>query len=212
MTNTVPSPDTCPQFISDADSEMEATVTLREDELVVLSNLLSNPLQAEMEPNETGLRSFRLNLFDRINEQFYAEESVEAGDSPRDALTVLEDSSDLYERKNADYGDSWRAVGEMLAVLLTHQGVEELTVPVTPEHLNSLGLFFRRGDKYTREFNGWFLTDEMQVEESIAETHQDDVPYGAMHTELAETMAAGADPDSTDGDAESHPWEKPTDD
>ena len=26
---------------------------------------------------------------------------------PRDALEVLADSADLYERKNADYGDSW---------------------------------------------------------------------------------------------------------
>ena len=29
---------------------------------------------------------------------------------PRDALEVLADSADLYERKNADYGDSWKLV------------------------------------------------------------------------------------------------------
>ena len=112
---------------------------------------------------------------------------------PREALEVLADSADLYERKNADYGDSWKLVGEILAMILQHQGMDKLTIPVTPEALNSLGLFFRRGDKFTREFNGWFGPGDLQVNESIAETHQDDVPYGAMHTELAEEQAARGD-------------------
>jgi hypothetical protein len=109
---------------------------------------------------------------------------------PRDALEVLADSADLYERKNADYGDSWKLVGELLATILQHQGMDELTIPVEANALNSLGLFFRRGDKFTREVNGWFAADELQVNESIAETHNDDVPYAAMHTELAEEAAA----------------------
>jgi len=120
------------------------------------------------------------------------EETDEGGG--REALEILADSADLYERKNEDYGDSWKLVGKILAMILEHQGVETLEIPVTPENLNSLGLFFRRGDKFCREFNGWFVLDHMNVDESIAETHQDDVPYGAMHTELAESVASEEDP------------------
>jgi hypothetical protein len=75
---------------------------------------------------------------------------------------------------------------------LRHQGVEELRVPVNEYTMNSIGLFTRRLDKMIREFNGWFALeegDEFQVNESIAETHQDDVPYAAMHTQLAEEYA-----------------------
>ncbi|WP_372611554.1 hypothetical protein [Halomonas sp.] len=107
----------------------------------------------------------------------------------RSALDVLEDSSSLYERKNADYGDAWRLVGKTMELWLQHQNVEELTIPANQHELNSFSLFTRRLDKMIREFNGWFVADGMEVEESIAETHQDDVPYAAMHTELAEQYA-----------------------
>ena len=107
----------------------------------------------------------------------------------RTATEVLEDSTDLYRRKNADYGDSWRLVGKTLALWLEHQGVEELTIPVNEYTMNSLGLFTRRLDKMIRTWNGWFVANEFQVAESIAETHTDDVPYAAMHTELAERYA-----------------------
>lgn len=128
---------------------------------------------------------------DDDSEQFISEEVVEAAKQgpPRGALDVLADSTDLYERKNADYGDSWQLVGKTMALWLDHQGVDELTIPTDAHTLNSFGLFTRRLDKMLREFNGWFVADEMQVSEAIAETHQDDVPYAAMHTQLAEEYA-----------------------
>lgn len=116
-------------------------------------------------------------------------------DRPRDwrtAVEIMTDSKDLYERKNADYGDSWKLTGKTMAMWLEHQGVDELQIPVNEYTMNSLGLFTRRLDKMIREFNGWFCLnqgDELQVDESIAETHEDDVPYAAMHTQLAEQYA-----------------------
>jgi hypothetical protein len=109
----------------------------------------------------------------------------------------MEQSRDLYERKNADYGDSWRLTGKTMAMWLQHQGRDELRIPATEYHLNALGLFTRRLDKIIREFNGWMIMqegDDFRVNESIVETHMDDVPYSAMHTQLAEEYA-NADPD-----------------
>lgn len=116
--------------------------------------------------------------------------TVTPDNDTRTAEQVMGDAQDLYRRKNADYGDSWRLTGETLALWLQHQGVEELTIPVNGHALNSLGLFTRRLDKMIREFNGWFVADELLVDEAVPETHEDDVPYAAMHTELAEEYAA----------------------
>lgn len=110
----------------------------------------------------------------------------------RSATEILSDSKELYERKNADYGDSWKLVGKTIAMWLDHQDIETLQIPVNKYTMNSLGLFTRRLDKMIREFNGWFCLEEgdsFQVNESIAETHEDDVPYAAMHTQLAEEYA-----------------------
>lgn len=116
---------------------------------------------------------------------------------PRSAVEIMRDSQDLYERKNADYGDSWKLAGKTLAMWLRHQGYDELRIPATEYHMNSLGLFTRRLDKMIREWNGWMCLeegDDFRVNESISETHNDDVPYGAMHTQLAEEYAR-ADPE-----------------
>jgi hypothetical protein len=111
-------------------------------------------------------------------------------DKPRDVAEIIGDSQDLYERKNEDYGDSWRAIGVMLEAYFEHQGADEITIPTDADHLNSFGLFFRRLDKISRELNGWFLTDDFEVDESIVETHTDDIPYSAMHAALAESVEA----------------------
>lgn len=128
-------------------------------------------------------------------------------DNPRSAVDIMEASQRLYERKNADYGDSWQLAGKTLALWLDHQGIEELRIPVNDYTMNSLGLFTRRLDKMIREFNGWFMLEEgeeLQVNESIVETHQDDVPYAAMHTQLAEEYAY-ADPEDLFGEPFSAP-------
>lgn len=121
--------------------------------------------------------------------EILSEEDIESA-MARDALRVLSDAEDLYRRKNADYGDSWKLTGKTMELWLRHQGVTELTIPANEHVLNSLGLFTRRLDKMIREFNGWFVADELLVNEKIAETHEDDVPYAAMHTELAEAYAS----------------------
>jgi hypothetical protein len=116
---------------------------------------------------------------------------------PRGAVEIMEDSKALYDRKNDDYGDSWKLAGKTMAMWLRHQGLDELRVPATAPHMNALGLFTRRLDKMIREFNGWMCLeegDDFRVDETIAETHMDDVPYGAMHAQLAEEYAR-ADPD-----------------
>jgi hypothetical protein len=124
---------------------------------------------------------------------------VDSEDDPRDrprdwrtAVEIMNDSKDLYERKNADYGDSWKLTGKTMAMWLEHQGVDELQIPVNEYTMNSLGLFTRRLDKMVRAFNGWFCMDEgdeLQVDENITETQKDQVPYAAMHTQLAEQYA-----------------------
>lgn len=111
----------------------------------------------------------------------------------RDALEIMEDSRNVYERKNADYGDSWKLTGKTLALWAEHNDMDEIRVPVEEGALISFGLFTRRLDKMIREFNGWFMMDEdeeFQVDESITETHGDDVPYSAMHTQIAEESNA----------------------
>jgi hypothetical protein len=116
-------------------------------------------------------------------------------DRPRDwrtATEILGDSRDLYERKNADYGDSWTLAGKTMAMWFQHQGMDEVRIPTNEFHMTSFQLFTRRLDKMIRTFNGWFIMDEgdeFQVDESIVETHQDEVPYAAMHTQLAEQYA-----------------------
>ena len=179
-----------PVEISEADSGHKELVELSEDELTVTQNLLS--VNSGRPTLQVGTKAFRDSLSERLADEFYNGRRVsdEITKTGRSAIEVLADSADLYERKNADYGDSWKLVGELLATILQHQGMDELTIPVEANALNSLGLFFRRGDKFTREVNGWFAADELQVNESIAETHNDDVPYAAMHTELAEEAAA----------------------
>lgn len=126
---------------------------------------------------------------DGDDNRLISEDAIEDA-TARDAVQVLGDATDLYKRKNADYGDSWRLTGATMALWLQHQGIEELTIPVNEYTMNSLGLFTRRLDKMIRAFNGWFATGEFQVAESIVETQEDQVPYAAMHTELAEQYAA----------------------
>lgn len=107
----------------------------------------------------------------------------------RTPIEVLDDSSQLYEDKNDDYGDSWKLVGKILALILEHQDIDTLEIAANPDHLNALGLYTRRLDKLIRSFNATFVADELQVDESVPETVGDQVPYAAMHTSLVEEMA-----------------------
>lgn len=111
----------------------------------------------------------------------------------RDAGEIMQESQELYDRKNADYGDSWRLAGKTMALWFEHQGMDEVRIPTNEYHMTAFQLFTRRLDKMIRTFNSWFMLeegDELQVSESTIETHEDEVPYAAMHTQLAEEYAA----------------------
>ena len=99
--------------------------------------------------------------------------------------TILEESKQLYEAKNDDYGDSWKLVGKIISLMLEEADEDELTIPNTPEHFIALSLYVRRLDKMIREFNGTFLKDDFEVDEDLSETTIDQVPYAAMATENA---------------------------
>jgi hypothetical protein len=120
-------------------------------------------------------------------------------DTTRTASEILEESSELYKKKNDDYGDSWRLVGKTMQLWLDHLGQDSLELSNEKE-LNSFGLFTRRLDKMVRAFNIWFCADKTRVNESVVETQEDEIPYAAMHTQLAEEYAAMDYSDFTDED------------
>jgi hypothetical protein len=111
-------------------------------------------------------------------------------DDPED---ILEAAKQLYSDKEEDYGESWRLTGEILSLIIEKQGKEEITIPSDPEYLIALGLYTRRLDKLVRSFNGTFIQDDLEVDETISETVKDQVPYSAMHTTIAQEMTGSSD-------------------
>jgi hypothetical protein len=97
----------------------------------------------------------------------------------KDPTQILRESADTYQEKNADYGQSWRAIGEILHGLTKGEPV----VLETPEDFVSFGLFTRRMDKIARSFNGEFLSDDLNFE-SISDSHADETAYAAIHASL----------------------------
>lgn len=90
---------------------------------------------------------------------------------------ILSEGGETYARKNSDYGDSWRKVGEILHNLADGETVELNSVE---DHI-SYGLFTRRLDKLARAYHGEFIADEMNFE-SIVDSHEDEMTYAAMHS------------------------------
>lgn len=101
---------------------------------------------------------------------------------------IMEQSKSLYEKKNQDYGDSWRLTGEIVATILNQQGEKTLEIPAEPEYISAFALYVRRLDKVVRSFNGTFISGDLEVDESVEETITDQVPYAAMHAALAQEM------------------------
>lgn len=88
---------------------------------------------------------------------------------------ILGHGAETYERKNADYGESWRNIGHILFQLANEQPV----VLASPEDWIAAGLFTRRMDKIARSFNGEFLAEEMNFE-SASDADEDESVYAAM--------------------------------
>lgn len=102
--------------------------------------------------------------------------------------TILDDSADLFARKEEDYGESWRLTGKILSLIIKQQDEDEITIPAEEEYLTALGLYTRRLDKLVRSFNGTFMKEKFEVDESVEETVQDQVPYSAMHTRVVQEL------------------------
>lgn len=101
---------------------------------------------------------------------------------------VIKDSEKLFKCKEEDYGESWRLTGKILVTILEQQDEDELVIPADPKALSAFGLFTRKIDKLVRSFNGVFIQDELEVDENLAETAQDQIPYDAMLTVLFTEM------------------------
>jgi hypothetical protein len=124
---------------------------------------------------------------DEIGE--HMRQTQEGESETRDTNDVLQDASELYERKNEDYADSWRLTGQTIAMWLQHEGNDVTEIPNNPEAWIAIGLYTRRLDKMIRSFMQIFNNDgEPEVDEAVTETTEDQVPYAAMQTVIAEEM------------------------
>lgn len=109
--------------------------------------------------------------------------------SERTTEEILQESIDLYSRKNDDYANSWRLTGETIALWLEREDIDQLEIEANTK-LIAMGLYTRRLDKMIRSFMQMFAHEgEVQVDESIVETTEDQVPYAAMQTAIAEELA-----------------------
>jgi len=122
---------------------------------------------------------------------------------------ILNDSEELFSRKEEDYGESWKLTGRILSLIIEQQGKEEITIPSEPEYLISLGLYTRRLDKLVRSFNATFIQGELEVDESVPETVEDQVPYAAMQTSVAEDLAEETMSNSTASTGDIEPGVEP---
>jgi hypothetical protein len=109
-----------------------------------------------------------------------------------------EQAAEMYRRKNADYGESWRLAGETLNLWCDNLDIDSL--PTDEQSLISLGLFFQRFHKLTRAFNGEFARDELH-HESVFDSHHDESTYAQMH---ASVFSSGQTDTDTDTDAETN--------
>lgn len=119
----------------------------------------------------------------------------------REPDDILFDGAETYEKKQSDYGDSWRKIGYIFHLLANGHSIELETVE---DHI-SYGLFTRRMDKIARAFNGEFLADEMNYE-SIEDAHEDESVYAAMAaSNQSQRKRARVGVDEPDGDGSAAP-------
>ena len=97
---------------------------------------------------------------------------------------VLEDNASLYREKNADYGNSWRLVGETVGMWADELGIDSVDVS-DPENAAALGLYWERLIKLVRAFNLEF-SDQTPNNEATTESHADASTYAAMQAALEE--------------------------
>jgi hypothetical protein len=96
----------------------------------------------------------------------------------KDAAGILAQNSEIYARKNQDYGSSWKLIGELIWKL----GGEEPIVLNGPRDVIAFGLFTRRFDKIARSFHGEFRSETLNFE-SAADSDEDESVYASMQAE-----------------------------
>lgn len=94
---------------------------------------------------------------------------------------ILEDGASTFEKKDADYGASWRRAGEIMFFLTNG---EPVTLE-TPEDWIAVGLFTRRMDKISRSIQSELVNQDLN-HESTYDSHADEMVYAAMHAALRE--------------------------
>lgn len=116
------------------------------------------------------------------------DESTEPQNDRRDPTPadVLRENADLYAEKNDDYGDSWRLVGETIALWSDELDVDSVDLS-DPEQAAMLGLYWERLIKLVRGFNLEF-SNQSPNNESTEESHADASTYAAMAAVLADEM------------------------
>jgi len=112
-------------------------------------------------------------------------EQDDGGISARSPGDVLMDNARLYAEKNDDYGNSWRLVGETIALWSDELNVESVDLS-DPTQAAMLGLYWERLIKLVRGFNLEF-SEQSPNNESTSESHADASTYAAMQAALEES-------------------------
>jgi hypothetical protein len=89
---------------------------------------------------------------------------------------LLEEHKETYEKKNEDYGDSWRLVGPALYVMMNQESV---TLD-SPEDWTRVSLYVRRMDKMIRSLQMEMDDGKHLNYESVMDTHGDESVYAVM--------------------------------
>jgi len=103
--------------------------------------------------------------------------------SQLDPDEILKSNAEMYKQKNEDYGESWRLAGETMA-MWAQEGIIDEIDPTDETQMISVGLYFQRLHKLTRSLNLEFGSGDPN-NEPIAESHEDESTYAAMHASLA---------------------------
>jgi len=90
---------------------------------------------------------------------------------------ILTDSAYTYKKKNDDWDNSWETAGEFIWQMADAEAISLSSA----EDVISLALYWQRLVKLQRAFNGEFLTEGELNYEGAADSHEDEIPYAAMH-------------------------------
>lgn len=125
-------------------------------------------------------------LTERLN-QVALGEGKEKGNQTNRIVRRIKELAELFEKKNADYGDSWRMSGLILYLILGPVCLD------TPYKQMAYGVFTRMLDKVVRAANLIFCATERQVQdEKPSRTLEDLGVYAQMIADETAKQCEGA--------------------